>query len=134
MTGKDEGLITEQIKKIAQTWNELYQALRFDDMAELACTDVGIANAGASTEASGLIFGRDNYVKGICGAYYGTSGTEHNLLVMKYEIWEYIPLNSNTFYTIGRYTLQNSPDGVNSWLLRRDSEVDPWRISRVINN
>ena len=105
-------------------------------MKDLATEDVGIANAEASTYPSGLIYGRQAYYDGIHDAFYGISGKEKNLLVMKYEEWEYIPLgNNNTFYyTIGRYTLQPNVEGVNCWLLRRDTVGAPWRIFRVINN
>lgn len=126
--------IIEQLKHFARKWNELYAAEKFEEMKDLATEDVGIANTEASTCPTGLIYGRQAYYDGIHDAYYGASGTEKNLLVMKYEEWEYIPLGDrNTFYTIGRYTLQPNVEGVNCWLLRRDSENAPWRIFRVIN-
>ena len=97
--------------------------------------DVGIANAPESKSGTGLIYGRQAYYDGIVGAYRGSSGKEKNLLVMKYEGWEYIPMPDGLhFYTIGEYTLQPDTVGVNCWLLRRDSPAAPWRIFRVINN
>lgn len=134
MQNEDLQQTIKQIKEFTQMWNELYAAKRFDDMKELATEDVGIANVQASTHASGLIFGRDAYKKGICDAYYGTSGKEQNILVMEYEGWEYIPLDKNSFYTIGRYSLQPNIIGVNCWLLNRKSPEHDWKISRVINN
>ena len=126
--------ITE-LKAFARQWNELYAAEKFEEMKLLADENVGIANASASTNPTGLIYGRDNYYEGIVQAYRGSSGTEKNLLVMDYENWEYIPLgDGNRFYTIGRYTLQGSPEGVNCWLLHRASASAPWQIVRVINN
>ncbi|MCZ6802554.1 MAG: hypothetical protein O7D86_01085 [Proteobacteria bacterium] len=103
-------------------------------MKDLATIDVGIANADISDHPSSLIFGRENYKKGICEAYYGGSGNEQNLLVMKYQGWEYICLDRNSFYTIGRYTLQPDVVGVNCWLLRREPSDMQWKIFRVINN
>ncbi len=129
---EDENI--EQIQQFAKTWNELYQAEKFDQMMDLACVDVGIANAKASTDPSGLIFGRENYKKGIVDTYYGSSGKEHNLLVMQWQGWEYIRLDDNQYYTIGRYTLEPNYVGVNCWLLRREHQDAPWRIYRVINN
>ncbi|MCL1126908.1 hypothetical protein [Shewanella surugensis] len=122
------------IQLFAEQWNTLYAAQRFDEMKLLATTDVGIANAEASISPSGLIFGRDNYKKGITDTYYGESGEEHNLLVMQYLGWEYIPLSEDTFYTIGRYTLEPNIIGVNAWLLRRETVLATWKIFRVINN
>ncbi|WP_298769825.1 hypothetical protein [uncultured Shewanella sp.] len=98
----------QEIKALAERWNTLYAEQRFDEMKMLATEDVGIANASASTSPSGLIFGQENDKKGIVDAYYGKSGTEHNLLVMAYLDWEYIPLNDNRFYTIGRYIRDTS--------------------------
>ncbi len=134
MNTEENNQSIEQIKQFAQEWNELYTAEKFDEMKELATEDVGIANAVASVSLSGLIFGQEAYKKRICEAYYGASGKEHNLIVMKYEAWEYIPLDSNTFYTIGLYTLEPDNKGVNCWLLRRHSSAAPWKIFRVINN
>lgn len=133
MTEKNKQTI-EQLKHFAKTWNALYATEKFEEMKYLATEDVGIANAEASTCATGLIYGRQAYYDGIYNAYYGASGTEKNLLVMKYEEWEYIPLNNDNtfFYTIGRYTLQPNVEGVNCWLLRRDTDGS-WRIFRVIN-
>ena len=125
----------EQLKQFAREWNEMYAAEKFEEMKLLATEDIGIANAPASEAPSGLIYGRQAYYDGIYAAYTGTSGHEKNILTMEYEGWEYIPLgDNNTFYTIGRYTLEHNPGGVNCWLLRRDSPASPWRIFRVINN
>ena len=124
----------KQLKQFAKRWNELYAAQRFEEMKDLATEDVGIANAEKSKNATGLIYGRQAYFNGIYGAYHGSNGKEHNLLVMDYEGWEYIPLGDHRFYTIGKYTLQPDVVGVNCWLLCRDSHNDPWRIFRVINN
>ncbi|SMF26693.1 hypothetical protein SAMN02745866_01679 [Alteromonadaceae bacterium Bs31] len=126
--------VKQQIMAFAKNWNTLYAQERFDDMMNLATEDVGIANAGASNSPTGLIYGREAYKKGICEAYYGASGSEHNLLVMEYEGWETIPLTENTYYTIGRYTLQPNIVGVNCWLLVRETRVAEWKIRRVINN
>ena len=124
----------DQIKQFAKQWNELYAATKFEEMKDLATEDVAIANAAAASNPSGLIYGRQAYYDGIFQAYYG-SGNENNLLTMLYEDWEYISLgDNNTFYTIGRYSLQPDIVGVNCWLLRRESSAAPWRISRVINN
>lgn len=124
----------EQIKKFAQTWNELYASEKFDAMKELATEDVGIANVQLSTDETGLIYGREAYKQGIVEAYRGKDEKQQNLLIMQYESWEYIPLAQNLFYTIGRYTLEPDYSGVNCWLLRRDDPNSPWRIFRVINN
>lgn len=125
----------DSVKAFAQTWNRLYAAERFEEMKDLATEDVGIANAPESRTGTGLIYGRQAYYDGIVGAYRGASGNEKNLLVMQYEGWEYIPLpDGRHFYTIGTYTLQPATVGVNSWLLRRDAAVGPWRVFRVINN
>lgn len=129
--GKTESAVNE-IKQFAQKWNELYAATQFEEMKSLATEDVGIANAAASNCPTGLIYGRQAYYDGIYGAYKGT-GNQQNLLVMQYESWEYIQISEDTFYTIGKYTLQNSPDGVNCWLLKRQSD-GKWLIFRVINN
>lgn len=118
-----------EIQQFARTWNELYAAGAFEQMKELATEDVGIANAPESNSPTGLIYGRQAYYDGIVGAY----GKDKNLLVMRWETWEYIPLDANSFYTIGEYTLQGSPTGVNCWLLRRTAAGQPWRIFRVIN-
>lgn len=135
MTSEETKQAIEQLKQFAKNWNELYAEEKFEEMKYLATEDVGIANAQASTEPSGLIYGHQAYYDGIYNTYYGSSGKEKNLLVMEYEDWEYIPLgDDNTFYTIGRYTLQPNVVGVNCWLLRRNSFADPWRIFRVINN
>lgn len=133
MTSEEIHEAVKQLKQFAKRWNELYAAQRFEEMKDLATEDIGIANAQDSKDSTGLIYGRQAYFKGIYDAYYG-SGKEHNLLVMDYENWEYIPLGDNHFYTIGKYTLQPNVVGVNCWLLRRDSHKDPWRIFRVINN
>lgn len=123
-----------QVKDFARTWNELYARAEFEKMKELATEDVGIANAAESTSGTGLIYGRQAYYDGIVGAYRGSSGKEKNLLVMRYEGWEYTPLgDGNSFYTIGTYTLQPDTVGVNCWLLRRASTAAPWRVFRVIN-
>ena len=124
----------QEIQALAERWNTLYAEQRFDEMKALATIDVGIANVKDSTAPSGLIFGQENYKKGIVDAYYGESGKEHNLLVMGYLDWEYIPLNAHHFYAIGRYTLEPNIMGVNAWLLRRESVSAPWKIYRVINN
>ncbi|WP_299495719.1 hypothetical protein [uncultured Shewanella sp.] len=124
----------QEIQAFAEHWNTLYAQQKFDEMKMLATEDVGIANVKASTLPSGLIFGQENYKKGIVEAYYGQSGIEHNLLVMEYLDWEYIPLNDLTFYTIGRYTLEPNIIGVNAWLLSRETLSSPWKIYRVINN
>lgn len=124
---------TELVKHFARTWNELYAAQQFEKMKELATEDVGIANAPQSRSGTGLIYGRQAYYDGIVGAYRGESGNEQNLLVMRYEEWEYIPLDEHSFYTIGKYTLQPQTVGVNCWLLRRASRSAPWRVFRVIN-
>jgi hypothetical protein len=134
MASEEINQAVEQLKQFAKRWNELYAALKFEDMKGLATEDVGIANAPESKDQSGLIYGRQAYFNGIYEAYYGSSGKEHNLLVMDYENWEYIPLGNDQFYTIGKYTLQPNVTGVNCWLLRRDSPQEPWRIFRVINN
>lgn len=134
MTSEEIHEAVEQLKHFAKRWNELYAAQRFEEMKDLATEDVGIANAPESKDSSGLIYGRQAYFKGIYDAYYGPTGKQHNLLVMDYENWEYIPLGRDSFYTIGKYTLQPDVVGVNCWLLRRDSHKDPWRIFRVINN
>lgn len=130
MTSEETKQVIEQLKQFAKRWNELYAAEKFEEMKYLATEDVGIANAKDSKEPSGLIYGRDKYYEGIVNAY----GEQKNLLVMEYENWEYIPLDGNTFYTIGKYTLGTSVVGVNCWLLRRNSPADPWRIFRVIDN
>ena len=125
----------EQVKQFARTWNRLYAAERFEEMKGLATEDVGIANAPQSAAGTGLIYGRQAYYDGIVGAYRGASGNEKNLLVMQYDGWEYLPLpDGRHFFAIGKYTLQPATIGVNSWLLRRDSPADPWRVFRVINN
>lgn len=123
-----------QLKVFARTWNELYAKAEFEKMKELATEDVGIANAAESKSGTGLIYGRQAYYDGIVGAYRGSTGKEQNLLVMCYEDWEYVPLgDANSFYTIGKYTLQPDTVGVNCWLLRRASAAAPWRVFRVIN-
>lgn len=133
-TNTDTHLAIAQLKDFARQWNELYAATRFEEIKQLATEDVGIANTQVSVAPTGLIYGRQAYYDGIFGAYSGATGKEHNLLVMQYEGWEYIPLgNADTFYTIGRYTLEPDVVGVNCWLLRRDSCSAPWRIFRVIN-
>ena len=135
MTSEETKQAIEQLKEFAQNWNELYAEEKFEEMKYLATEDVGIGNAQDSTHRSGLIYGRQAYYDGIYNTYYGSSRKEKNLLVMKYKDWEYIPLgDNNTFYTIGRYTLQPNVVGVNCWLLRRNCFADPWRIFRVINN
>lgn len=132
VTQDDAQQAIAEIKAFAKHWNELYAAHRFEDMMQLATEDVGIANSAESTCPTGLIYGRDAYFKGIHDAYHG-NGNEHNLLVMQYEGWEYVPLGLNFFYTIGRYTLQPNTVGVNCWMLRRIAPGAPWRIFRVIN-
>jgi hypothetical protein len=134
MTSEEVHEAVKQLKQFAKRWNELYAAQKFEEMKDLATEDVGIANAAESKDSSGLIYGRQAYFKGIYDAYYGYTGQQHNLLVMDYENWEYIPLGHDRFYTIGKYTLQPDVVGVNCWLLRRDSHKGPWRILRVINN
>jgi hypothetical protein len=134
VTSEETTNATEQVRQFAREWNELYAAQKFEEMKALATEDVGIANAQASRAPTGLIYGRQAYYDGIYEAYHGSTGNEHNLLVMDYDNWEYIPLGPHTFYTIGRYTLQPDAVGVNGWLLRRDSPSAPWRIFRVINN
>jgi hypothetical protein len=134
MTTEEINLAVEQLKQFAKRWNELYATQKFEEMKYLATEDVGIANAPESKDRSGLIYGRQAYFNGIYEAYYGSTGKEHNLLVMDYDNWEFIPLGNNYFYTIGKYSLQPNVTGVNCWLLRRDSPRDPWRIFRVINN
>lgn len=124
----------QELKQFARRWNELYAAQKFEQMKDLATEDVGIANAQKSKDSTGLIYGRQAYFNGIYEAYRGSTGKEHNLLVMDYENWEYISLGDNRFYTIGKYSLQPDVVGVNCWLLRRDSHSGPWRIFRVINN
>ncbi len=134
MTPEEFNPAVKQLKQFAKRWNDLYATQKFEEMKYLATEDVGIANAPESKDQSGLIYGRQAYFNGIYEAYYGSTGKEHNLLVMDYENWEYIPLGDNRFYTIGKYTLQPNVTGVNCWLLRRDSLKDLWRIFRVINN
>jgi len=134
MTREEIDDAVKQLKQFAKRWNELYAGHRFEDMKDLATEDVGIANAQKSKQSTGLIYGRQEYFNGIYEAYRGSTGKEHNLLVMEYETWEYVPLGENQFYTIGKYTLQPNVVGVNCWLLRRDSHNEPWRIFRVINN
>ena len=127
--------IVAELMNFAQKWNDLYADCAFEEMKSLATEDVAIANVSASTSITGLIYGRQAYYDGIYGAYVGASGKEQNLLVMKYEDWEYIPLgDENHFYTIGKYTLEPDVVGVNCWLLKRASADHPWRIYRVINN
>ena len=127
--------IVAELMSFAQHWNDLYKNCEFEKMKYLATEDVAIANAQASTSITGLIYGRQAYYNGIYQAYVGASGKESNLLVMKYEGWEYIPLgDENHFYTIGKYTLEPNIIGVNCWLLKRASTEHPWRIYRVINN
>lgn len=134
MPSEEIGEAVKQLKQFAKRWNELYAAQRFEEMKDLATEDVGIANAEKSKDSTGLIYGRQAYFDGIYEAYRGSTGKEHNLLVMDYENWEYVPLDDNRFYTIGKYTLEPDIVGVNCWLLRRESYQDPWRIFRVINN
>ena len=137
----------EQIKRFAGRWNDLYLHKEFKKMEGLATENVGIANAPDSDYPSGLIYGRDNYRKGIEDAYYGVGKDgqrldENNILEMDFKNWEYISLDDNTFYTIGKYTLTYHPEktsgnveeGVNCWLLQRESADSQWRIFRVINN
>lgn len=127
--------IVAELMDFAQKWNTLYAACKFEEMKLLATEDVGIANVQASSSITGLIYGRQAYFNGIYQAYSGASGKEHNLLVMKYDEWEYIPLgDENHFYTIGKYTLEPNILGVNCWLLKRESPDHPWLIYRVINN
>lgn len=123
--------IVAELMDFAKKWNTLYANCEFEKMKGLAIEDVAIANAEASTSITGLIYGREEYYKGIVGAY----GKDKNLLVMKYDDWEYIPLgDENHFYTIGKYTLEPDIVGVNCWLLKRESADDEWLIYRVINN
>lgn len=91
----------QELKQFARRWNELYAAQKFEQMKDLATEDVGIANAQKSKDSTGLIYGRQAYFNGIYEAYRGSTGKEHNLLVMDYENWEYISLGDNRFYTIG---------------------------------
>src|SRR5579863_8321446 len=118
MTAAELNPAVEQLKQFAKRWNDLYATQKFEEMKYLATEDVGIANAPESKGQSGLIYGRQAYFNGIYEAYYGSNGKEHNLLVMDYENWEYIPLGDNRFYTIGKYTLDPNVTGVNCWLLR----------------
>lgn len=134
MTREENHDAVKQLKQFAKRWNDLYAAQKFEEMKDLATEDVGIANAQESRDSTGLIYGRQAYFNGIYEAYRGSTGKEHNLLVMDYENWEYVSLGDNQFYTIGKYTLQPNTVGVNCWLLRRDSHQHPWRIFRVINN
>ncbi|MCM8531929.1 MAG: hypothetical protein NE330_12260 [Lentisphaeraceae bacterium] len=133
MTDYEINRSIRQIKAFAKNWNELYAAEQFEEMKLLATENVGIANAKESSYATGLIYGRQAYFDGIYGAYKGSSGHEKNLLVMDYENWEYIPLSEHSFYTIGKFSLQHSSGGVNSWLLKRQDSYSPWLIERVIN-
>jgi len=127
--------IVAELMRFAEKWNRLYANCDFEEMKSLATKDVAIANVQASTSITGLIYGRQAYYDGIYQAYVGASGKEQNLLVMKYEDWEYIPLgDENHFYTIGKYTLEPNIVGVNCWLLKRASVDTPWFIYRVINN
>lgn len=127
--------IVAELMSFAKKWNKLYAEAAFEEMKSLATEDVGIANAQASDNITGLIYGRQAYYDGIYGAYTGASGKEKNILHMQYEDWEYIPLgDENHFYTIGKYTLQPDAVGVNCWLLKRESSDSPWLIYRVINN
>lgn len=127
--------IVAELMTFAQKWNTLYANCSFEEMKLLATEDVAVANAEVSTSATGLIYGRQAYYDGIYQAYHGATGKEHNLLVMKYEDWEYIPLgDENHFYTIGKFTLEPNVVGVNCWLLKRESADSPWLIYRVINN
>jgi hypothetical protein len=91
----------QELKQFARRWNELYAAQKFEEMKDLATEDVGIANAEKSKDSIALIYGRQSYFNGIYEAYRGSTGNEHNLLVMDYENWEYISLGDNDFYTIG---------------------------------
>jgi hypothetical protein len=123
--------IVAELMTFAQKWNTLFAEGKFEEMKLLATEDVAIANVQASDSITGLIYGRQAYYDGIVGA----AGKKHNLLVMKYDEWEYIPLgDENHFYTIGKYTLEPEEVGVNCWLLKRASADKPWRIYRVINN
>ncbi|MCM8535779.1 MAG: hypothetical protein NE334_07580 [Lentisphaeraceae bacterium] len=133
MTDYEINRSIRQIKDFAQNWNHLYATEQFEEMKLLATENVGIANSAESEYPTGLIYGRQAYYDGIYGAYTGSSGKEKNLLVMDYENWEYIPLSEHSFYTIGKFSLQQSPDGVNCWLLKRHDSYSPWLIERVIN-
>jgi hypothetical protein len=97
VTGEEINQAVEQLKQFANRWNELYAARKFEEMKALATEDVGIANAPESKGPSGLIYGRQAYFNGIYEAYYGSTGKEHNLLIMDYENWEYIPAGDNCF-------------------------------------
>lgn len=138
MNGMDQNTyeaIVKQLMIFAKKWNTLYAKGKFEEMKKLATEDVAIANVQASTSITGLIYGRQAYYDGIYGAYTGASGKEKNILEMKYDGWEYIPLgDENHFYTIGKYTLEPNTVGVNCWLLKRESTDSPWFIYRVINN
>lgn len=135
MDQKTYETIVAELMGLAKKWNKLYAEAKFEKMKLLATEDVAIANAQASTSITGLIYGRQAYYNGIYQAYHGASGKEKNLLVMKYDEWEYISLgDENHFYTIGKYTLEPNIVGVNCWLLKRESASSPWLIYRVINN
>src|SRR5579872_2888370 len=103
MTSEEIHQAVKQLKQFAKRWNDLYAAQKFEEMKDLATEDIGIANAPESKDSSGLIYGRQAYFNGIYDAYRGSTGKEHNLLVMDYENWEYISLDDNRFYTIGKY-------------------------------
>jgi len=135
MDQKTYETIVAELMSFAEKWNTLYANAKFEEMKLLATEDVAIANVQASTSITGLIYGRQAYYDGIYQAYTGASGKEKNILSMKYDDWEYIPLgDENHFYTIGRYTLEPNIEGVNCWLLQRADADSPWLIYRVINN
>ena len=78
--------IVAQLMSFAQKWNTLYANCQFEEMKDLATEDVAIANAEASKDITGLIYGREEYYNGITSAYYGNDGSEANLPNVKTDI------------------------------------------------